>query len=134
MSEVFKYEVIIKENHLDSYQHVNNAMYLSLYEEARWELVSGRGYTYEKVHQTGQGPIILGVNLSFLRELKLREKVSITVEMVSYEGKIFKLKQQMLKADGTVASEALFTAAFFDLKARKLLLPSDEWLKAIGLK
>lgn len=134
MSEAFKYEVVIKEHHLDSYQHVNNAMYLSLYEEARWDLISGRGYTYEKVHQTGQGPVILDVHLSFLRELKLREKISITVEMLSYEGKVFKLKQQMLKADGTVASEAVFTGAFFDLKARKLILPSDEWLKAIGLK
>lgn len=134
MAEVFKYELIIKEHHLDSYQHVNNAMYLSLYEEARWELISGRGYTYEKVHLTGQGPVILDVQLSFLRELKLREKILITLEMLSYEGKIFKLKQQMLKEDGKVASEATFTGAFFDLKSRKLILPNDEWLQAIGMK
>ncbi len=134
MTEVFNYEVIIKEHHLDSYQHVNNAMYLSLYEEARWELISGRGYTYEKVHQTGQGPVILDVQLSFLRELKLREKILITLEILSYEGKIFKLKQQMLKEDGKVASEAILTGAFFDLKARKLILPNDEWLQAIGMK
>ena len=131
---MYKYELIIKEHHLDSYGHVNNATYLALYEEARWELISGRGYTYEKVHQTGQGPVILDVHLAFLKELKLREKISITVEMLSYEGKIFKLKQQMLKADGGVASEAIFTGGFFDLKARKLILPSEEWLVAIGLK
>lgn len=134
MSEVYKYEVIIREHHLDSYRHVNNATYLALYEEARWELISGRGYTYEKVHETGQGPVILDVHLAFLKELKLREKVTITLQMLSYEGKFFKLKQQMLKEDGTVASEATFTGAFFDLKARKLILPNDEWLKAIGLK
>ena len=131
---MYKYELVIKEHHLDSYGHVNNATYLALYEEARWELISGRGYTYQKVHQTGQGPVILDVHLAFLKELKLRETISITVEMVSYEGKIFKLKQQMLKADGAVASEAIFTGGFFDLKARKLILPSDEWLVAIGLK
>ena len=134
MSEVFVYDLIIKEHHLDSYGHVNNATYLALYEEARWEAITQRGYTYETVHKTGQGPVILDVHLAFMRELKLREKISITLERVSYEGKIFKLKQQMVKQDGSIASEAVFTGGFFDLKARKLILPNDEWLKAIGLK
>ena len=30
----FEFEVLIREHHLDSYGHVNNATYLALYEEA----------------------------------------------------------------------------------------------------
>ncbi|MGZ3689852.1 MAG: acyl-CoA thioesterase [Pseudobdellovibrio sp.] len=134
MKSDFSYDMTIKEHHLDSYRHMNNAMYLSLYEEARWEFISGRGYGYQTVHETGLGPVILEVNVKFLKELTAREQIKITFEMISYEGKIFKLKQQMIKSNGDVASEAVFTGGFFDLKNRKLILPNDQWLKAIGLK
>ncbi len=134
MQPDFVYEITIKEHHLDSYRHVNNAMYLSLYEEARWEFISQRGYGYQVVHDTGMGPVVLEINLKFLKELTARETIKITFEMISYEGKIFKLKQQMIKSNGDVASEALFTGGFFDLKNRKLILPNDQWLIAVGLK
>lgn len=129
---IYEYKIQIKEHHLDSYQHVNNATYLALYEEARWELITQRGYGYKRVHETGLGPVILEVNVKFLKELKLREEIKITVEVTSYDTKIFKMKQQMLKANGDVASEAVITGAFFDLKNRKLLPPNAEWLQAIG--
>ena len=131
MASSFTYELIIKEHHLDSYRHVNNATYLSLYEEARWEVCTQRGYSYKEIHESGLGPIILGVEVKFLKELKLREKIDITFEVVSYEGKLFKLKQQMIKADGKVASEAIFTGGFFDLKQRKLILPNEQWQKVM---
>jgi YbgC/YbaW family acyl-CoA thioester hydrolase len=129
---IYSYQLMIKEHHLDSYGHVNNATYLALFEEARWQAITERGYSYQKVHETGMGPVVLGVDLKFLKELKLRETIAITLELVSYEGKIFKLKQQMIKENKEVASEALFTAAFFDLKNRKLIAPNAEWLKAVG--
>lgn len=128
----FSYKVKIREHHLDTYGHVNNANYLALYEEARWDLITDRGYGFKRVHETGLGPIILDVNLRFLKELKLREEITITLEVLSYEGKIFKMKQQMLKENSELASDAIFTAAFFDLKNRKLIPPNPEWLEAIG--
>lgn len=128
----YQYELVIKEHHLDSYGHVNNATYLALFEEARWELITQRGYDYQHVHKTGMGPVILEVNMKFMKELVLRETIKISFEMISYEGKIFKLKQKIIKPNGDIACEALFTGGFFDLKARKLILPNEEWLKAVG--
>lgn len=132
MSLVFEYEVLIREHHLDSYSHVNNATYLSLFEEARWEIITQRGYSYETVHQTGLGPVILDVQLKFLKELRLREKIKITLEVLSYEGKISKVRQLMIKPNQDIACEMLCTVGFFDMKARKLILPTAEWLQAIG--
>jgi YbgC/YbaW family acyl-CoA thioester hydrolase len=133
MATLNPYRIKIREHHLDSYQHVNNATYLSLYEEARWEIISERGYTYETVHQTGLGPVILEAHVKFLKELKLRETISITLEILSYEKRIFKLKQQIIKENGLIASEAIITGAFFDLNSRKIIEPNPPWLKAIGL-
>ena len=130
---LFTYEVTIKEFHLDSYGHVNNAAYLTLYEEARWELITQRGYGFSKVHETKQGPVILDVQLKFLKELKLREKIKITVESVAVSSKISKIKQQMIKENGEVASEAEMTVAFFDLLNRKIIPATPAWLQALGL-
>jgi YbgC/YbaW family acyl-CoA thioester hydrolase len=129
---VFEYEVLIRESHLDTYGHVNNAVYLTLFEEARWEIITQRGYGFKKVHETKQGPIVLEIHMKFLKELTLREKIKITLEAVSYNGKISQFRQTMVKSDGSTACELLCTAGFFDLKARKLILPTQEWLDAIG--
>lgn len=128
------YEILIRESHLDTFGHVNNAAYLSLYEEARWELISSRGYDLQKIQITKQGPVILEVNLKFLKELTLREKIRITTELISYSGKIGQLEQKMIKSDGSVASSAVFIFGLFDLKARKLIEPTKEWKYAVGFK
>ncbi|WII72913.1 acyl-CoA thioesterase [Bdellovibrio sp. 22V] len=134
MSEVSSYKVQIKEHHVDSYGHVNNATYLSLYEEARWELITPRGYGFNDIHRLKQGPVILEVHLKFLREIRLRETINITTKLVGYKGKIGQMLQQMVKEDGTVASEALFTFGLFDMKERKLIEPTAEWKKALAIE
>ncbi|MEZ0391867.1 MAG: acyl-CoA thioesterase [Pseudobdellovibrionaceae bacterium] len=131
---VSKYPVLIRELHLDTFGHVNNATYLALFEEARWDLVTKNGYGLKQVQQNKKGPVILEVNLKFMKELKLREEITITTEMVHYKSKIGQLKQQMLKANGEVAAEAIFTFGLFDLIERKLIDPTPEWKRGIGME
>jgi thioesterase-3 len=76
--------------------------------------------------------VILAVDLQFKRELHNREKIVITTQAVSYTGKIGKLLQVIKNEKGEDACTALFTFGLFDLKARKLIPPTPEWLKAIG--
>lgn len=134
MGEFGSYKLLIRETHIDSYGHVNNATYLSLYEEARWEAITPRGFGFSDIHRLQQGPVILEVNIKFLKEIKLRENITIVSSILDYEGKIGHMKQQMIKDDGSVASEAIFTFGLFDLKARKMILPTPEWKKACGLE
>jgi hypothetical protein len=44
------------------------------------------------------------------------------------------MKQEIIKEDGTSASEATFTFGFMDLEKRKLMNPPEQWLHAIGVK
>lgn len=133
MSKLSEYELLVRESHVDSLGHMNNATYLSVFEEARWEVITRNGYGFGEVHQRGQSPVILEVNLKFLKEVRLREQIRITTELVDYPGKVGHLKQQMIKPDGSVAAEAVFTFGLFDLKQRKLIEPTPEWRKAVGL-
>lgn len=131
----FEYEVLIQEFHLDSFGHVNNAVYVELYEEARWDFITKNGFGLDYIQKHQMGPVILDLQVRFKRELKNRERIKIisrTKEIVS--PKIMVLEQTMFKPDGKVASEAIFTVGFFDMKERKLVNSSPEWLKAIGVK
>jgi thioesterase III len=128
---MFYYELVIREHHLDSYGHVNNATYVQILEEARWESITRKGYGYERVQESQLGPVILEVSVKFRKEIKLREKVKISVDSQPMRGKIGVINQTILKEDGSVALEGYVTYGMFDLKARKLIDPTPEWLKAI---
>jgi thioesterase-3 len=133
LGSVQEYPLVIREAHLDTFGHVNNATYLAILEEARWELITRNGYGLDEVVRRRIGPTILEINLKFQRELRNRQRITIRTWMESYAGKIGKVAQQILDADGNVCCEALFTIGLFDLTARKLIAPTPEWLKALGL-
>lgn len=132
-AKIFTYPVVIKEEHLDTFFHVNNAAYFKLFEEARWDLMTNNGYGLNKIQQTGLGPTILKIQLSFLKELRLREAITIQTQMISYEKKIGQLSQKMLRGQ-EICCEALFVIGLFDLSKRKLVAPTSEWLSAIGIE
>jgi acyl-CoA thioester hydrolase len=133
LGSVHEYPLAIRESHLDTFGHVNNATYLVILEEARWELITRNGYGLAEVMRTRIGPTILEINLKFQRELRNRQRVTIRTWMDAYVGKIGQVVQQIVDADGNLCCEALFTIGLFDLGARKLIAPTPEWLKALGL-
>jgi YbgC/YbaW family acyl-CoA thioester hydrolase len=132
MAALHEKTIVIGESHLDSFGHLNNARYLELFEQARWDLIDSRGFGLETIRRTRTGPTILGVEMKFLRELTPRENVVIRSELVGYERKIGKMRQVMVKGDGSIACEAIFTFGLFHLDERRLLEPTPEWAHAVG--
>jgi YbgC/YbaW family acyl-CoA thioester hydrolase len=128
----FEYSLQIKEHHLDSFGHVNNATYLELYEEARWQFITENGYGYKEVHEFKKGPVILDCHIRFKNEILLRERLTIKSNQMKVKGKIMYLEQEMIKENGKIASSATFTIGFMDLAQRKLIEPTKAWLNACG--
>lgn len=131
-AKIFSFPVKIKESYLDVFGHVNNAMYLTLYEEARWDIISKNGFGLDKIKDSGLGPTILEINIRFLKELLLNDNITIITQLHSYAGKIGIIKQKMMRGNDE-CSIAEFTIGLFSLKERKLVAPTPEWLKAIGV-
>lgn len=129
----FKYSLVIKEHHLDSFNHVNNATYMEILEEARWEFLHHGGVGLKTIHHLGIGPIILECHIKFLKELRLRQQVIVESQMLSFEKKIGIMRQEIFDEEANLCCYADMTFGLFDLNARKLMLPTPEWLKAIGL-
>ena len=128
-----EYQVLIIERHLDTFGHVNNATYLDLFEAARWEWITSNGYGLSRIRETGQGPTVLEVNLRFKREIKNRQRITIRSWVESYETKVGTVIQEMRDEAGELCCEGRFLCGLFDLKARRLVPPTPEWLVAVGL-
>ncbi len=130
---IFEYERQILEQNLDCFGHMNNAMYLVLYEEARWDFITKNGMGLDYIMKNQIGPVLLDLNLVFKAEIKNREKIKILSQCLSMKNKyVMTLEQRMFKEDGKLASVLTISCGLMDLKERKLINPPDEWLKVLG--
>ena len=133
---IYEYELTILEHHLDTFGHVNNAVYLEMYEEARWDFITRNNLGMKEILETKIGPVLLDLNLTFKSELKNREKIKIISQArAEMRNKyVMILDQKMIKEDGKIASTMTLSVGMMDLAARKLISPTPEWLNALGLK
>jgi thioesterase-3 len=127
-------KMTVQEIHLDSFGHMNNATYLQILEQARWDMITERGFGLKDIHHHKKGPVILEVNVKFLKELKLREPIEIHTFPEKMVSKIAKLRQEIRNSNNQLACEAFFTVGFFDLVDRKLISPIPEWNHALGFE
>ena len=127
-----EYPVLIREAHLDVFGHVNNAAYLQIFEEARWDWITRGGFGLKEIRERGIGPVVLEIQIRFQREATNREPMIVKSRTLSYDGKVGKVEQILVRADGKASCTAEFTIALFDTRARKLIAPTPEWLKAVG--
>ncbi len=134
ISRKFSYEFTVDQGLLDEYGHVNNARYLNLYEEARWDILEKSGYGQEMVRKSRKGPVILEVNVRFSKELLPGQRIRIETSSRRKNYLIFYFDQVMINEEGEVSSKAVFTSALFDLVKRKMVKPGEDWLRAFGFE
>lgn len=133
---IYEYNKQILEQHLDTFGHVNNAVYLQLYEEARWDFITKNGLGLKQILESQIGPVLLDCQLTFKAELSNRDNIKIISQARSEMRNkyVMVLDQKMVKESGKIASTLTLSVGMMDLKARKLISPSVEWLKALGVE
>jgi acyl-CoA thioester hydrolase len=129
-----EYRTTVHPEHLDMFDHVNNAAYLQLFEEARWDFITRNGYGPDQVRARRLGPTILEVTLRFRREIRGGAALRIVSRTTEYKSKIGRLAQEMFLENGESACAAEFVFGLFDLDGRRLVRPTPEWLKAVGVE
>jgi YbgC/YbaW family acyl-CoA thioester hydrolase len=133
LGTVHEYELTIIERHLDGFGHVNNSKYLEIFEEARWDLITRNGYGFGEVMSRRTGPTILEAHLVFKRELRNRQQVVVKSWLESHAEKVGTFMQHLVGEGGAVHCEARFVMGLFDLSARRLIPPTPEWWRAMGI-
>jgi acyl-CoA thioester hydrolase len=123
---------IIREAQVNYFGHMDNIAYIQVFEAARWEMLTERGYGFDTISKLQQGPVVLGIDVHYRKEVFLRQSVRIETQTQSYDGKVESIKQAMLSEGGEVHCYALIKLGLFDTRTRKLMAPSEAWLRACG--
>ena len=131
---IFRYERRIRETDLDFLGHVNHAKYLSMLEEARWEMISDRGYGLGQLQEAMISPVILQVNIQYKKEICNRERIVIETHTKMPSSKVGTLEQIVRNENGDIAASATITYGIMDLEQRGLIHPPTTWLEAIGVE
>ncbi len=129
-----QYQMTILERHLDILGHVNNAIYLSLLEEARWDMIKEHNFTLDTMRAVGIGPVVLEIQIKFIKELVLGQKIMIETVTLNARSRIATIEQKILNEKNEVCTEACLKIGIFDLKTRKLVPSNHSWEIALGIK
>ncbi len=117
---------------LDSYGHVNNARYLELYENARWDILEKSGLGKKFLDESKIGLVILEVSVRFSREITEGQLITIETGSRRKGDRLFYFDQVMKNPAGEICSQAVFTTSLFNLNQRKMVRADRAWLSAFG--
>ena len=130
----YEYQTLVTETMLDIMGHLNHARYLTLYEEARWQLCNDAGHSLQVMQRENLGFVILDAYVQYKKEVCNRDALIIRTRFCEMNNKVWTIEQTMERTDGVICSTIKIKAALFDLKARKLVIPTATWWEKFQAK
>ncbi|HWP94618.1 MAG TPA: acyl-CoA thioesterase [Gammaproteobacteria bacterium] len=110
---------------LDPNGHLRHTAYMDYGAQTRLAFLSDHGYTLERMQAERIGPILFREDTRYLREVRPNERitVSLAVSGLSANGKHWKIRHEIRRADGELACVIDCQGAWLDLAARRVTLP-----------
>lgn len=129
---VFSMPLSIRWSDIDANRHLRHSVYYDFAAAARMQLLSERGLTTEKFEEFAIGPILFREEAIFRREIRLEDKITLTVELYKSTPDFsrWSLRHTFLKEEGTLATTLSIDGSWIDLNLRKLAQP-NEYIKNI---
>jgi len=105
---------------IDFNMHINNARYMVFMERARWDHPVQTG-TWDKMLGSKLNFIVAGIEMGYIREIRLFKKFEVETRYVGWDDKYFYIDQRFI-ADGKIHAYGLVKAVF--MQGGKLASPS----------
>jgi len=119
-------EIVLRD--LDSFGHVNNAVYLTFVENAR---IAYLREVVGAVRRDEIRNIMAAVSLEFRAEVSFEDELEIGVRTDRIGTKSFQLSYRLIRSDGEVAVDATSTQVMFDFDAGRAIEVPEQWRRAI---
>ncbi|MFI2764975.1 acyl-CoA thioesterase [Streptomyces echinatus] len=132
MTEPFSVRVTVRGYETDTQGHLNQAVYLNYAEHARWSLLQEAGISQARLVGRGVGPVALETTIRYRRELLAGDEVDVTCVFEWGTGKTFRIRQEIRKADGSLAAEVTAMGGIMNLAERRLVADPREVFKELA--
>ena len=124
------YRFVVRGYELDSFGHVNNAVYLNYLEQARWEIIEQLGLL-EYFRETGSSLVVIENHIKYIHELNIFDRVYIETSMGQL-GFFVNFKQNILLQDTNKRIAKSVAKCLFVDKYKKPLDIPDQMLPYLG--
>ena len=122
--------IVARGYELDSYQHVNNAVYLNYFEHARWEYFRKfdlvNALKNEKIM-----PVVTDVHIRYQREIQLFQEIEIRSRCLIQAPYLVFQQRMINKSTGLPAARATTKLLFLDSSGLPTDIP-DLVVQAVG--
>ena len=123
-SKKYYFELQARGNELDSYGHVNNAVYLNYTEQGRWELFREIDLL-DEIIASGKKIVIVENTIKYIRQVKLFDEIIVESQME--KSAHFLLFRQMMvhKKTGKTVAKAVAKTVFLDESNKPCDIPES---------
>lgn len=109
---------------LDSYSHVNNAVYLNYFEHARWEYFRQLGL-YHLLIENDNLPVVTDVHIRYQREIKLFDEIMIESFCTSEKPYLVFQQRISIVSTGLASARATTKLIFIDKNRIPMDVPAE---------
>lgn len=114
---------------LDSFAHVNHAVYLNYFEHARFAALSDGGFPPNRLAERGEGVHVVRVEVDFRREMRLGEEVEVRTRALDAGASSMTIGQRMVSPDdgdgAVIYAEARVVVVWIGPDGRPMRVPQD---------
>lgn len=122
--------VRVRWSEVDPYNHLNHALYLTFFEQARIDALASIGFSMGHLQGLGCQIVVTEANVKFIKSALGGDDVRIETEMLDTRRASTSWNQRMYRDDELLATIDL-TAAITDLNGKPRRLP-DGFAEALG--
>ena len=117
----------VRTSELDSFGHVNHAVYLNYFEHARFEALKRAGFSWEVLGDRGWAIFVVRIEVDYLAEAGREDQLLIRTWADSFRRTSMVLAQEMVRDDetDTPVARARVTAVWIGPDRRPMRVPED---------
>ena len=120
---------------LDANRHMRNTAYSEFATHGRIDYFNRHGYSLDVLGEEGIGPVLLKEEVVYFREVKMQEKLRITVALKrsTKDYDRYTITQDILKENGKKAARVEIHGAWMNLDTRQLVAPPQQLVEKVIL-
>ena len=123
-SKKYHFELQARGNELDSYGHVNNAIYLNYNEQARWEIFRQLGLL-DTIIASGKKIVIVENQIKYIRQVRLFDEIIVETQMEKSAHFLLFRHLMLNKMTGKRVAKSLVKTVFLDENDKPCDIPQS---------
>jgi YbgC/YbaW family acyl-CoA thioester hydrolase len=130
---VFESRFTVRSYELDGFAHVNHAVFLNWFEQARFDAFEAGGFPAAEIQARGWGVYVVHIEVQYLREARQGDELIVRTRVaeVGRSSMVFLQEASPAESPEEISVEARVRAVFIGVEGRPARIP-PEVLAALG--